>query len=66
MGFLKIERGVVRYSQEDEGDDEPGSQEDSDGVGELARVTGVGSSNTKAGVKEGSVGQPETTVAGEG
>jgi len=48
--------------EEDKGDDEPGSQKDSNGVGELARVTGVGSRNAKVRMKEGRVGQPETTV----
>ena len=57
--------GVVRDSQKDEGVDEPGGKENSHSVGELAGVVGVGSSDTKAGVKEGSVGHPETTVDAE-
>ena len=53
------------HSQEDEGNNKPGSQKDSDGVGELTRVGAVGSRNTVVGVKEGRVGQPETAVRGE-
>ena len=56
---------ALRHLQEDEGDDDPGSQEDSDGAVELVKVTGVGSGNAKVGVEEGRVSQPESTVAGE-
>lgn len=56
---------VALYSQEEEGDNEPGSQEDSDGASELVGVTSVSSANTVAGVKEGRVGQPKAAVTGE-
>jgi len=51
--------------EEEESDDEPGSQEDSNGASELAWVASVGRGDTEAGVKEACVGQPETTVTGE-
>lgn len=51
--------------EEEEGDNEPGSQEDSDGAGEFVGVTSVSSANTVAGVKEGRVGQPKAAITGE-
>lgn len=51
--------------EEDEGDDEPRSQEDCDGIMELFGGLGVSSSNAIVWVKEGRVGQPETAVRGE-
>ena len=57
--------GFLQYSQEDGGEDEPGSQKDSERVGELVRVIGVGGGNTEAGVKNCSIGQPETPVTTE-
>jgi len=48
--------------EEDEGNDEPGSQKDADGVGKLFGDFGVGSRDTVVGVKEGREGQPETSV----
>jgi len=51
--------------EEDEGDDEPRSQEDCDGIVELFRGLGVSSSDTVVWVEEGRVGQPETAVGGE-
>jgi len=64
-GLLKIKGTQLGYSQEDKGEDEPGRQKDSDGVGKLAGVIGIGSGNTEGGMEEGSVGQPETAVRGE-
>jgi hypothetical protein len=46
--------------KEKEADDEPGSQKDPKGVGELSWGIGVGSRNTKVWMNDGSVGQPET------
>lgn len=57
--------GLFWYSQEDEGEDDPGSQKDPDSVVELPRVLSVGSGNAETRVKEGRVGQPETTVDAE-
>jgi hypothetical protein len=57
--------GFSQYSQEDGGEDEPGGQKDSERVGELVRVIGVGGGNTEAGVEDGSIGQPETPVTAE-
>jgi len=37
------------HSQEDNGEDDPGSQKDSDGAVETARMIGVGIKNTEAG-----------------
>ena len=51
---------------EDEGDDKPSGQEDSDSAGQLSRGVRVRSRDTKRGVEEGRVRQPETTVRGEG
>jgi len=51
--------------EEEEGDDKPGTQEDPDSARKLARDFLIGGRNTETGVKEGGVGQPETTVAGE-
>ena len=64
-GFPKIDFGTGARSQEDEGDDEPRSQEDCDGIMELFGGLGVSSSNAIVWVKEGRVGQPKTTVRGE-
>jgi len=52
----------VRHSQEDEGEDDPGSQKDSDGAVKLPRMIGVGIGNTETGVKECGVGKPEATI----
>jgi hypothetical protein len=57
--------GLLRHSQEQEGDDKPGSQKDSNSAGEFLAVTGVGGGNTEARVKEGREGHPETAVASE-
>jgi len=64
-GDPKIDFGTGVRLQEDEGDDEPRSQEDCDGIVELIRGLGVGSGDTVVWVEEGRVGQPETTVGGE-
>jgi hypothetical protein len=57
--------GFRGHLQEDEGDDEPRSQEDRNSIVKLIGGFGVGSGNAKVGVEEGSVSQPETTVRGE-
>jgi len=53
------------HSQEDECKNDPGSQKYSDGAVELPRMIFVGIGNTEAGVKEGGVGEPETTIEGK-
>ena len=58
--------GSVLYSQEEEGDDEPRSQEHGNSVVELLWGLRVSSPDTVVRVEEGRVGQPETTVRGEG
>lgn len=58
-------RGFLRHSQEDEGEDEPGDQNDSHSIAELAGVLGIGSCNTEVRVKEGGVGHPEASIRAE-
>jgi len=48
--------------EEDEGNDEPGSQEDSERIGEVSRISCVCAGNTQERIKEGTVGQPKTAV----
>ena len=57
--------GFLEHSQENEGDNKPGSQKDPNCVVELLRVVGEGVGETEARVNKGSVGQPEVTVSGE-
>jgi len=51
-----------RCQEEDECEDEPGSQKDPNSASELPGVIGIRSSDAEAGMKEGSVGQPETAI----
>jgi len=51
--------------EEEEGDDEPGSQKDSESVGELTGGISVSSTDTEVRDEEGGEGQPETTVGSE-
>jgi len=51
--------------EENECKDEPASQKDSGGVGELFGVVGKCSRDAERGVDEGRVGKPETTKSGE-
>lgn len=62
---IGLQKYLKQHSQEDEGNDKPGSQENSDRAGELSRGIGVGSRNTEVGMKEGRVSQPETAVRSE-
>jgi len=57
--------GPQRCQKEDEGEDAPGGQKYSDSIGELARMSGIGSLNTEGRMKEGSIGHPKTTVRAE-
>jgi hypothetical protein len=59
-------RGGTPHLQEDERENEPRGQEDSNSVVELTGGLGIGSRDTVVGMEEGRVGQPESTVRGEG
>ena len=56
---------IKRHLQEDEGDDEPGSQKESDCVGELAGSVSVGGGDTETRNDKAGIGHPETSERSE-
>jgi hypothetical protein len=51
--------------EEEEGDDEPGTQKDSESVGEFIEGFSVGITDTEAGNEDSGIGHPETAVRSE-
>jgi len=62
----ECDRCLVGADEHDEGEHKPGKQVDTEGVGELAGVSSVRVDNTSAGNEDACVGDPETTIRGEG